>query len=57
MSLCALRARWEKTYEKEANPERNSKRQQINVHVHNRSTGLARRTFSILATANEQWSW
>ena len=56
MSLCALRAGWEKSYEKEANPERNSKRQQINVHVHNHSTGLARRTFSILATANEQWS-
>jgi hypothetical protein len=50
MCLCALRAGWEERYEKEANPERNSKRQQINVHVHNHSTGRARRTFSILAT-------
>jgi hypothetical protein len=44
MPLYALRAGWENGYEKEANPERNSKRQQIYVHVHNLSTGLGRRT-------------
>jgi hypothetical protein len=44
MALHALGVGWEKSYEKEANPERNSKWEQINVHVHNHSTGLGRRT-------------